>query len=215
MKKAGFILFLLFSCRAYSQSDLYVVKSGIAVNAGELIDFIRWEYNFRLAYEQKVISGFSVLGEGGVYFTGSGYNYKLEIKKYLLGDNFDFGGETETGFIAIDYFQKDHSYYQQINYYTDTTRTTTANNRTFVDKISRDAHIVIGITSMSVRKRWSYYVEGYVGLGVRFKTINGISAESFKLMESEAVDLKPYSNVLPDITCGLRLGYDFHRHRKK
>lgn len=207
----------LMSFSLNAQTDSFRVRSGVSVNGGELIDIIKGEENFRLAYEKKVAGHFSVLGEAGIYFSGYGYNYRLELKWYIRNFFLDPKPDKDTRwYMAIDYFQKDHSYHPKVNFWTDSTHQGTTYRRTFADKMARAAHLIVGFTNRDPgdRDRWATFEEVYFGLGVRFKTVAGISKQTFDMIESDYSDIFLQSGVWPDFTVGVRVGLDFGRRHK-
>ena len=201
MRKLILILFLAIStCSAFAQGDA-VIHTGIGINGAELINIIRDEPCVRFSIEQRFLKHYAVLLEYGVYYESAGYNFRAEIKRY---DIFNSKNPGTPNYIGLVWTTKNHFYKELVNFYADSSQNST-NAKPF--NITREAYtydLVIGWVILSRH----FYLDGYLGAGVRFKKIGGITPAYETSMEDNAglVDLIPGHHVLPDFTVGIRLG---------
>jgi hypothetical protein len=187
-----------------------MMKMGICINAGELIDIVRGEPNLRVSFEKRVLKRYAILVEPGIYFTGTGYNFKAEVKRYVAGRSKN--KSQRTNYLGLAYGVKDHFYSEAVVYYKDSTHGPVENKKLGVEKQAYTADLLIGW----IRYKKHFYLDGYVGVGVRWKNIGKMTKAEYDMMEDNigrSFELIPGQHVLPDITMGLRVGFNLSRKR--
>ncbi len=207
MFKLALTIFLMTaSGNAFGQGDA-IIPTGIGINAGELINIVRTEPNVRVSFEQGFSNRYSILVEPGIYVTGTGYNIRAGIKRHGVHLSKKHKGPN---YMGVTVGTKSHFYGQNIGYHKDSTWN--GSLRSKVLNIGREAYrfdVVLGW----VKTHGHFYFDWYVGAGIRYKKISGITEADIHWMEDDAgsIDLIPGSHVVPDITAGLRLGLQFNK----
>ncbi len=204
-----FVFFILnFSCLAQIDSSPKIdTKIGFSINPLGLIDFSQQEYTLRAGIEYRFGENrYAVLVEPGLYFLGTGYNVKVEIKQYSnwLARKIT---KNKSSYLALSYYHKVHNYSPSEIYYTDSTNTKVANDLTKIH-VNRDIttlDLIIG-TLESNKNRW--FGDWYFGIGIRFKSITEITQKAYNQMEDNIgrLSLSPGVYATPNITLGFRIG---------
>ncbi len=212
MKLLIFCAPVIFMClTARAQNDSVRMKTGIAVNAGELIDILREEANMRIAFEYGFSKKYAVVAEPGIYFTGSGYNVRLTAKKYL--NHTSVGGSLRPSYVAVSYFYKRHFDSPGLQYYSDSTHSAVVdhNVKVYVEKWVNTVDLSAGYIVF----RKAIYFDWYIGAGVRFKNIGGITRAQYDMMEDNIGrnTMMPGHSVVPDVNAGLRIGWCMSKRR--
>jgi|GEM_PF-5701597 len=202
MRKLVLIFLSIYSANlALAQRDS-VIRTGIGINGGELINIARDEPNLRISIEQRFLKYYALLLEPGIYFNGTGFNFRAEIKHYWRRTNMK---RDHPDYMGFAWTFKDHSYAEPLEYYTDSSKSVVTTHKLHVEKQANTFDFILGW----VRASRIFYFDGYVGLGVRFKNISGITPAQDYLIEDNVAgtfELIPGHHVLPDITAGVRLG---------
>ncbi len=204
-----FVAFIFsFSCMAQTDNSHKIdTKIGLSINPTGLIDFSQQEYTLRAGIEYRFGGNkYGLLVEPGIYFIGSGYNIKMEIKQYAnrLATKIT---KQPTSYLALVYYHKAHNYSPSEIYYTDSTNSKVANDLTRIH-VNRDiTSIDLVIGNMENNKKGSF-IDWYFGIGVRFKSITEISPKAYRQMEDNIgrISLNPGVYATPNLTLGFRVG---------
>jgi len=205
-----FVISLLIGKSTFGQVDTALPRWGIAVNATGLIDILQEEEGLRIAFEYRLMhKKMSLLIEPGMYFEGSGYNFKMQIKKYRKPYR-----KPHDSYFGLAFFNKSHTYSPSEQYYKDSSRIAVTTKSVFVIKNVSAIDCIVGAPLAKAGSR--FWGDMYLGLGIRFKNISGITEDTFWYMEDwfGGWGLLPGKYVYPDLSAGVRVGINFYRRKQ-